>query len=153
MLRGGVFLVSVSLCLVCLIAAPLLARNCSRDLLTGVETLLKKAKELKSLECELYTPTVDHYKNCSQSTMKCLLNEINVLFLEWEAADLSDISELKGLMVDILESMEYNSVDVTTPGTDCLKCESLNVKNAETFMAGLQSILQSMCSSNISPRV
>lgn len=46
MLRGGLSLVSVSLCLVCLTAAPLLAGNCSKDLLKKVKTLLTNAKEL-----------------------------------------------------------------------------------------------------------
>ncbi|XP_033979624.1 interleukin 15, like isoform X1 [Trematomus bernacchii] len=138
MLRGALFLVSVSLCLVCLTAAP--ARNCSIDLQTNVGKLLMKAKELKSLECELYTPTVDQYKNCSQSTMNCLINEINVLFLEWEAADLSNISKHKTAMFSILDSFGE-----MIPERDCPKCESLEVENAETFLAGLQSILQFMC--------
>ncbi|KAL3056891.1 hypothetical protein OYC64_007384 [Pagothenia borchgrevinki] len=139
MLRGGLFLVSVSLCLVCLTAAP--ARNCSRDLQKNVRTFLTKAKELKSLECELYTPTVDQYKNCSQSTMNCLINEMNVLFLEWEAADLSNISVLKREMFSKLDSFGE-----MIPERDCPKCESHEVENAETFLEGLQSIFQFMCS-------
>ncbi|XP_033979625.1 interleukin 15, like isoform X2 [Trematomus bernacchii] len=122
MLRGALFLVSVSLCLVCLTAAP--ARNCSIDLQTNVGKLLMKAKEL----------------NCSQSTMNCLINEINVLFLEWEAADLSNISKHKTAMFSILDSFGE-----MIPERDCPKCESLEVENAETFLAGLQSILQFMC--------
>ncbi|KAK5904205.1 hypothetical protein CesoFtcFv8_005793 [Champsocephalus esox] len=149
MLRGGLSLVSVSLCLVCLTAAPLLAGNCSKDLLKKVKTLLTNAKELKELECKLYTPTVDHYKNCSWSTMGCLVAETKVLFLESEAADLSEISKDKEEMVENLE--DFFSQMSPDPETDCLTCESLEVNNAETFVKGFQSILQSMCSLNMSP--
>jgi len=37
--------------------------------------------------------------------MNCLINEINVLFLEWEAADLPNISEHKTAMFSNLDSL------------------------------------------------
>ncbi|KAG8001686.1 hypothetical protein GBF38_002672 [Nibea albiflora] len=84
MLTGWLALASVHLCLVCQLPAVLPGPNlCSHDLHTNVQTLISSS-DVTLLDSKLYTPTIDDYKKCPRSTMKCFAEEMKVLIVEWE---------------------------------------------------------------------
>ncbi|XP_035536635.1 interleukin 15, like isoform X2 [Morone saxatilis] len=134
--RGRLALVSVCLCLVCLIVLmpQAAARFCTRDSIQKIEHLIGKAPEMKGLNCRLYTPTIDHYKKCPSATMKCFAGEMNVLLDEWEITDVYLI-KLKTSLKTLADRLNKTQSGCT------IHCELFEMAEPEIFLNILRETL------------
>lgn len=95
MLRGRLALASVYLCFVCLLGLTLQmpAKPCANDIFAKLEALVGEVHNLEGLNCTLYTPTTEDFKNCPKSILKCLADEVKVLTEELEAFNVPGMHE------------------------------------------------------------
>ncbi|XP_047248512.1 interleukin 15, like isoform X3 [Girardinichthys multiradiatus] len=96
MLRGSSALVSVFLCSVCLVVvltrspAPSKKRPCSKDIIIKVTSLKKSLLNQTLVNCTLYTPTIEDYKQkCPSAAFKCFADEMIVLSEELKISGLT----------------------------------------------------------------
>ncbi|XP_044211298.1 interleukin 15, like isoform X2 [Thunnus albacares] len=134
MLRGRPTLASVLLCCICL---PVLTQGnklklCSLDSIARVESLIKD-KDLKLLDCMLYTPTTGDYKNCPRSTLNCFADEVNVLIEE------SNKNIAAKTLFRMLKSLAGR---IDQSESECLQCESHKEEKVEKFLSDLLEILK-----------
>ncbi|XP_038549918.1 interleukin 15, like isoform X6 [Micropterus salmoides] len=140
MLRGRPAFASVYLCFVCLLSllpSQLAAKPCTRDILKQVKFLVKLAPSLKSVDCRLYTPTIDDYQNCPSSTLKCFADEIKVLIEEW-----STVGKIPCFTLNISLTTLASKFNQTE--SECRQCELFREEEAENFLKGLQLTLEMM---------
>ncbi|XP_038549919.1 interleukin 15, like isoform X7 [Micropterus salmoides] len=139
MLRGRPAFASVYLCFVCLLSllpSQLAAKPCTRDILKQVKFLVKLAPSL-SVDCRLYTPTIDDYQNCPSSTLKCFADEIKVLIEEW-----STVGKIPCFTLNISLTTLASKFNQTE--SECRQCELFREEEAENFLKGLQLTLEMM---------
>ncbi|XP_045930887.1 interleukin 15, like isoform X2 [Micropterus dolomieu] len=139
MLRGRPAFASVYLCLVCLLSLlppQLAAKPCTRDILRQVKVLVKLAPSL-SVDCRLYTPTIDDYQNCPSSTLKCFADEIKVLIEEWRTVRILPRFTLNISLTTL--ASKFNQTE-----SECRQCELFREEEAENFLKGLQLTLEMM---------
>ncbi|XP_038549914.1 interleukin 15, like isoform X2 [Micropterus salmoides] len=173
MLRGRPAFASVYLCFVCLLSllpSQLAAKPCTRDILKQVKFLVKLAPSLKSVDCRLYTPTIDDYQKQNKSHPNCLgqsfpLSSDHQL---WFGGNKPLIhkncpsSTLKCFADEIKVLIEEWStvgkipcftlnISLTTLASkfnqtesECRQCELFREEEAENFLKGLQLTLEMM---------
>lgn len=134
MLRGRPTLASVLLCCICL---PVLTQGnklkpCSRDSIARVENLIND-KDLKLLDCMLYTPTTGDYKNCPHSTLNCFADEVKVLIEESN-------DNIAAKTLHIMLKRLARRIDQSE--SECLQCESHKEEKVEKFLSDLLEILK-----------
>ncbi|XP_031429152.1 interleukin 15, like isoform X6 [Clupea harengus] len=101
----------------------------------------------RALDCRLYTPTVDDYKQiCTLSTLNCFAEEVKVLDMEIEDRTLRVVfalrKRLKKLTLNINEKLK-NKTQI-----QCPPCEIHTEQAAAVFLEALNSVLQYQCSAD-----
>ncbi|XP_038549922.1 interleukin 15, like isoform X9 [Micropterus salmoides] len=91
----------------------------------------------KSVDCRLYTPTIDDYQNCPSSTLKCFADEIKVLIEEW-----STVGKIPCFTLNISLTTLASKFNQTE--SECRQCELFREEEAENFLKGLQLTLEMM---------
>ncbi|XP_059187885.1 interleukin 15, like isoform X6 [Centropristis striata] len=136
LLRGRIAVASAYLCFVCLLAvvSQPVSRPCSKDIIKRVKSLIEKEPQLRWLDCRLYTPTVEDFRNCPRSTLKCFADELQVLIEEW------DLHRLKKLKLNTRVENLALTLNQTDP--ECLQCELLKEENAKKFLQSLQETIE-----------
>ncbi|XP_031429149.1 interleukin 15, like isoform X3 [Clupea harengus] len=102
---------------------------------------------MRALDCRLYTPTVDDYKQiCTLSTLNCFAEEVKVLDMEIEDRTLRVVfalrKRLKKLTLNINEKLK-NKTQI-----QCPPCEIHTEQAAAVFLEALNSVLQYQCSAD-----
>lgn len=139
MLRGRLALVSVYLCLVCLPGLTPQLRFCPQDIIKHVKYFSGKASALMWLDCRLYTPTTEDFQNCPISALTCFAGEIKVLIEEWVTVNVSGIR--RSILNKNVEKLA-KKLNETIKESECLQCEHLKEKEAQTFLKHLQETLE-----------
>ncbi|XP_068601616.1 interleukin 15, like [Brachionichthys hirsutus] len=140
MLTRRLTLASVHLCLTCLLAltAKPPAKICTRDIIAKVQHL-KDAPDLMSLECRLYTPTIEDYMRCPGATIKCFADEIGVLIQEWERVPRG------GFKLNVkLGKLARQFLNKAPEDSPCFRCELSKEQRAGEFLQDLLSTLQAV---------
>ncbi|KAJ7990296.1 hypothetical protein DPEC_G00298840 [Dallia pectoralis] len=105
--------------------------NGSPETLSTVNILLK-SQEMKSLGGDLYTPTMDDYKQkCPSETLMCYAAEMHVLVLE-----------VKRPLMKRLEVQLLQLKDTHMNNPKCAICESYSLKPPIEFLTTLLGILE-----------
>lgn len=128
---------SVRLCFVCLLAmTPQSAARChSVDVISNVQMLINDTG-LNTLDCRLYTPTIEHFQKCPSTTMNCFADEMKVLTEEWENFP------YRRLRLNL--KLKILSKNLNQTESDCPQCEVFEEKTAQQFLEKLISALQTM---------
>ncbi|XP_049923437.1 interleukin 15, like isoform X1 [Epinephelus moara] len=146
MLRGRLALASVYLCFVCLLGLTLQlpAKPCANDIFAKLEALVGEVHNLEGLNCTLYTPTTEDFKqNCPKSTLKCLAEEVKVLTEELEAFNVPGMHEFP-----LIKNLRRLAARIKKTESNCPRCELLIEKEAKLFLKDLHTILEMMNFSN-----
>ncbi|XP_067102728.1 interleukin 15, like isoform X2 [Osmerus mordax] len=108
---------------------------CSRETIKDINNVLREVK-MKPFDCNLYTPDLEDYENCPNSTLTCFADEAEVLMYE------GAINKRLGLKRR-LDSLKRQITKKDKDG--CSQCEFYPEKAAEDFLTSLKSFLQKDC--------
>ncbi|CAJ1066263.1 interleukin 15%2C like [Xyrichtys novacula] len=90
---------------------------------------------MELLDCRLYTPTINDYQNCPQTTMKCFADEVKVLIEEWETVKDAHVIRLDKMLKQLATKLPQTA-------SECRQCELLQEEKAEKFLEYLERTLQ-----------
>uniref|UniRef100_A0A3P8Y4B1 Interleukin n=1 Tax=Esox lucius TaxID=8010 RepID=A0A3P8Y4B1_ESOLU len=107
----------------------------SRETILTLKYILDKPQEMESLECSLYTPTLDEYtQKCPMSTFSCYVNEVKVLVSETGRSPIKRLAE---------QLIQLNSTSKQQKESDaCPCCESYSEQPPKVFLSTLRIILE-----------
>uniref|UniRef100_A0A674NBJ6 Interleukin-21 n=1 Tax=Takifugu rubripes TaxID=31033 RepID=A0A674NBJ6_TAKRU len=125
--RGGRMLCVIFLLTVALQLAA--QKACSYDIIISVQTLINSTPT--GLDSRLYTPTINDYDKCPESTLMCFAEEVKVLKYESEIEAFSLIRKLRRIAGSFKKP-------------DCLQCELSAERATKQFLRDLLTVLQHM---------
>ncbi|XP_035390191.1 interleukin 15, like isoform X2 [Electrophorus electricus] len=113
---------------------------CSIEAVEMVKSFLK-LHPMELYDCKLYTPTLNHYENCSKSMLTCFAKEARVLIEETQKKFSALPRMLLGLRIRLQDKMKT-----------CPDCEVYKEEKAEIFLNTLLNVLQMMNSKDACSR-